>query len=318
MDNNAGMSTKDLLQKFATKERDFRNREFLAPYTPASKTAIVKMLGANYPFRVLGCKGHGIGIFRPVDRSCAKLVRDADFAEMRAYLDMLPKVNLILCYESDQGWIAYPMNLESSKKGLGLDSEIIVKNVTDCERFDVVTVRYDGAHFWFDEMFVGGDPIKSEQMRDCFLPNSMAQKMRMALGTLKSLTPEDRKSFDLALISWNLFQKVSTEDRIKKTFDGTGGHLGRYVLRGKNIEIRWKSSSGQEYTSLVKKDSLDVVSAGICLDPHDGTGSQDSKFHLKDLPFIIEQGEKRKEIVKRGLARGYDMGGNLDAEEEDY
>lgn len=305
--------SKDLLDKFAERERDFRQREFLAPFTPGSKTALVKMDGVNYEFRIVGHKDSGFGIFKPVDATCAKFEREPDYSQLRQYLDLLPKVNMILAYESDQGWVSYPMNLDSSKATLGLDSEIIVKNVSDSERFDVVTVRYDGAHFWHDEPFIGSDLSKSAAMRDCFVPDSTSQKMKEQLAQVKGLTPEDRRAFDLALMSWKLFQKVSTEDRIKGALSSGGGKLGRYVLRGDNVEIQWTSESGQKYTSLVKRGSLDVVSAGICL------SNEDSKFHLKDLPFIIDQGEKRRAIYRMGQARGFDMeGDDFDEYDDDY
>lgn len=297
------MQAKDLLKKLAERERDFRDREFLAPFTPASKTAIVKMDGANYEFRIIGHKGSGFGVFRPVDHSCARFIKQAECDQLRSYLDVLPKVNLILCYESEQGWIAFPMNLESARRTLGLDSEIIVKNVSDAERFDVVTARYDGAHFWYDEVFAGADVVKSEAMRLCFNPESTVKKMREQLAGVFALTPEDRKAFDIMLASWKLFTTVSTEERIRKMIEDGGGKLGKYVLRGDLVEVRWRSNSGGLYTSVVKKDTLDVVSAGICL------SGQDTKFHLKDLPFIIDQGEQRALIYRTGHARAFDMDG---------
>lgn len=294
---------KDLLSKFAQEERNFRQKEFLAPFTPKSRTAIVKMNGVNYDFRIVGHKsfGSGFGVFKPIDHSCAKFVKVAEYEQIRPYLDILPKVHMILCYETDDGWVSYPMNVESSKATLGLDREIIVKNVTDCERFDVVTARYDGAHFWFDEMFAGADVVKSEDMRNCFDPSTTVKKMRDALGAIKGLTPEDHKAFDVMLASWTLFKQVTTEDRLKHFIEPGGGKLKKYVLRGDHVEILWNSESGASYVSVVQKDTLDVVSAGICL------SGEDNKFHLKDLPFIVVQGEQRDAIYRTGNARAFNM-----------
>jgi hypothetical protein len=303
------MDARDLLNRMAEQERNFRQREFLAPYSPGSESVIVKMSGLNYRFGIRRARKSGLGVFKPVDPHNARFVRDADEELRRRYFDVLPDLKMILCFETDKGWVAFPMNLESSKRKLGLDCEVIVKNVTDCERFDAITVRFDGLHFWFDEMFAGADVIKSDEMRGCFTADRTEKQMLAALAQVKGVTPEDQRAFELAMESWKLFQKVTTEDRLRQFLEFGGGKLNSYVVRGENIEFKWQSRSGASYTSLAKKESMDVVSAGICLDPHDGTGPQDQQFHVKDLPFVIDEGERGRLVYRRGI--------NLD-DDDDY
>lgn len=291
------MDAKNLLKQIVERERDFRNREFLAPYTNGVRHAVIKLDGINYTFKVSGFTGSGIGIFQPKDHSCAIYSRDAEWQTARAFLDLLPKLHLILCYESDQGWVAYPMNAESTAKRFAFTGEVVVKGVTDAERFDVVTSRFDGVHFWYDDLFDGADMIKSEAIREAFNPNHTTDQMRKHFDTIKGKTPEDRQSFELAIASWQKFRKQTTESQIKQTLEIGGGKLCKYVVRGSNIEIKWKSASGQDYNSLVKKDSLDVVCAGICL------SHEDTKFHLKDLPFIVTRGEQGGLIYRTRDAR---------------
>lgn len=288
-----------LLNKFSEKEINFRQQRFFAPYTKFSKTAIIKLDGINYTFCVQGHKGDGFGIFEPIDYDRAKFIMDADYHQTKAYFDIIPQVHLTLCYESSHGWIAYPMNLNASKNAIGLDQEIIVLNVSNCEQFDVVTAGHDGVNFWFKEQFVGADIIKSHELRKCFI-DAIKQKKQTELN-VKGLTPEDRTVFSIAQNSWRLFQKSTTEDKIKTALTQAGGHLAKYVVRGDLIDIKWQSSSGKSYTSTVKTETFDVVSAGICLSGYD------SKFHLKDLPFIIEQGERRDLIYRTGDARLLDF-----------
>jgi hypothetical protein len=69
-------------------------------------------------------------------------------------------------------------------------------------------------------------------------------------------------------------------------------------VRGQNIEVKWNTKN-RKYTSLVKTGTLDVVSAGFCLDP--GTGPQDALFNLRDLPWIARHGENRDLIVPRAI-----------------
>jgi hypothetical protein len=294
---------RDILKRLVEKERNFRNREFLAPYTGQSRFVIVKMDGMNYRFKIAGIRRNaaGIGRFQPEDPTRARFVAEADDETKRQYLDVLPGVNLILCYETDYGWMAYPMNLQSAMAQIGLDSGVIVRNVTDAERFDVVVARFDGLHFWYDQLALGANAIKSAEMRDAFNPERSEQQMQDALDAVRGVTPEDRKAFAMNLESWKEFRKGLTEERLKEMLELGGGRLRSYVVRGDHIEVNWSSQSGQQYTSLVKKETLDVVVAGICLDPHDGTGPQDTNFHLKDLPFVMRQGEQRQRIVRRPI-----------------
>lgn len=298
------MDAKALRNKFAAKELELRNKEFMAPYAEEIRFAHVKINGIVHPFRIVGFKGHGFGVFAPRDGSSARFVRNADIADVRAYFDILPKLHFILCYETDKGWVGYPMNLESADKTLGLASETIIKNVTDCERFDVIVARYDSANFWYDEPFSGADLKKSSEMRECFCKGQTPDRMKQSLSRIKGLSPEDRTSFDLAIKSWHRFQQLTTESRIKQVLEESGAKLGSYVVRGENVEVRWTTDRGTAYTSMVNKDSLDVVSAGICLDPHDGDGPMDTKFHLRDLPYIMKQGEDKGVIVTRAINFG--------------
>lgn len=281
---------RELLKKFKAKEQELLNREFLSPYAPRIKHAIIKIDGLDYKFRIVGCKGTGLGVFKPIDKTCAKYINECDDEVKSRYLSLLPKVHLVLSFQSDDGWIAYPMNLESSRKRYGIEGEVYVRMVSDAERFDVVTASFSGFNFWHNEIFAGSDPIKSNLMREAFSLREQSYLMRNAFDKIKGITPEDRSCFQLALSSWKIFKKQTTEGRIKELLDIGGGKLDSYIVRGENIELRWRSSSGRSYNSLVNKNSFDVVSAGICLS--DG----DSNFHLKDLPGVIKEGEDRSLI----------------------
>lgn len=267
----------DLLVKVSAKERELRQREFFSPYTPDSKFAVVKMVGTNYKFRILGANGSGFGVFCPTDPTCARFVKEADLLQSQSYLSLWPKVYLILVCNTDLGWCAFPFNLSSAKAQLGLEQEVIVRNVSDVERFDVVVARYDGMRFWYEEPFAGADPVKAAALRDCYIN----RKMKKIAG----ITPEERKSFDMSLSALQMVQRLTTEGRIKETLATAGSSLEEYVIRGRNIEISWQAQSGAVHNSLIDAKTFDVVSAGICV--NDG----DRKFHLRDLPGIVKKGE---------------------------
>ena len=284
---------RQLIEKISITEKQIRSREFFAPFTETSKRVYVKVDGINYAFRIVGQHGSGFGIFRPIDFSCAKYISGASIDITRNYLDALPKLHFILAYETNKGWVGYPFNLESAQKTIGLNSQAIIDNVSDVQRFDVITGRFDGMHFWFDEIFHGSDPLKADRMRVCFesYPNSV-KLMRKHCELIKSITPEEIQTFNLAVDSWVIFQATSTEDILAGSLARGGGKFRSYVIRGDNIEVKWTSERGSDYTSLVKKESFDIVSAGICLE------GEDHKFNLKDLPGVIREGEQSDLIYR--------------------
>ncbi len=298
---NQKLDPRHLLDRIVEKEKKFRSKNFVAPYTAGSKTAIVRMEGINYTFRIVGFTGSGFGVFTPIDATCAKFTKEAECDVVQNYLSLFPKIHFVLAFETDLGWCGYPLSVDSTKKRFGLDREVIVRNASDVERFDVVVVRYDGNYFWYEGLFAGGDPIKSSFLRDCFALRENAQQMGSALKNISGLTPEEEKAFGLAIASWKEYNRSTTEGRLRETLGRDGALLSSYVIRGQNIEINWRARSGGSYVSVVNKDSLDVESAGICLDGYD------KRFHLKDLPDVIAQGEREGAIYHTHRSRPIDF-----------
>lgn len=276
------IDAKELLRKFSSKEADVRTKEFVSPYNEKTKTAIVSIDGLVYKFAISGFNGSGIGRFKPANALSAVYVSEAEFDERIIYLESLPVLNVILSYQNDKGWIAVPHDANLAKNRFGIEGPLIVHNVSDAQAFDTIKTRYDGNSFWYEDFASFADLIKSQEMRTAFSMYAKKKEIR-----IPKTTPEDNAAFELAKKSWEFFVKTSTESRIKELLENGGANLGSYVVRGDNIEIKWKSSSGSKYNSVVKKDTFDVVTSGICL------SGQDLKFHLKDLPGIIERGERR-------------------------
>ena len=254
--------------------------------------AIVKMDDMNYKFHISGHSGNGIGVFSPVDETHATYKEEASWELSHNYMKVLPFIHMILAYEVEDGWVAHPMHSATAKTKLGLMGEIVVHNVSDAERFDVVTVRFDGVSFWHDDVFIGADLTKSYGMREAFNADWTPSKMRKKLEEVKGITPEDHLAFTLAVDSWIHFKKVSTEDQLQEVLSPGGGKLKKYIVRGKNLEVQWTSRSGRLYTSTVNKESFDGICAGFCVD------GEDTKFHLKDYPYIAAIGEEANAIYE--------------------
>lgn len=279
-----------ILDKMIAKEKSFRHKRFFAPFTPNTKTAVVKLDGMNYVFKI-NCPGTGFGFFQSLDGVKADLIEMSSLDSVRQYLDILPRIHLILCYETNYGWVAYPLHLESAKKKLSVSGPIIVRSVADCQRFDVIVARFDGLYFWYDEIFSGEDPFKSEEIRQCFT-GFQSKPMFQKFEKLSGVSPERKTAFEIAVGSWEEFRKTTTEENLQNLLVQGGGSLKSYIVRGDNLEVNWDTSSGSRYISIVDKETFDVLSAGICL------SGEDTKFHLKDLPYIVFQGEQQQAIYR--------------------
>ena len=297
-------NARNLLAKIAAKEKDQRQREFLAPYCEGLKHAFVKIEKVAYRFKIVGFQGSGFGIFKPIDPTCARFIRDADPILVSEYLEKLPRIYLILVCETDLGWCAYPFNASSAKSNIGVEQEIIVRGVSDVERFDVVAARYDGIGFWFEEPFVGADPIKAEALRESFAKRESLSETSEAVQGIKGLTPEEKRAFQLAVSSWKAFQKVTTEGRIRSMLAAGGAELDSYVIRGDSIELAWRSRAGGFYSTVINKETFDVEAAGICVE------SKGDTFHLQDLPGVIREGEDSDLIYRTRDTRFMDLDGD--------
>lgn len=275
-------SNAEIFKSIINREREFRIKEFLAPYTEESKIAVIKMDGLNYKFHISGFSGSGIGKFVPVSPTHARYLSEANQDLIKLYFNNLPLLRVILCYETNFGWVAYPANISVARNKFFLDGEVVVKNVATANRFDLVLTRFDGLHFWFDGVCSTTNSDKAKDMRDCFIPKYTPDQMREALKKVSGITPEDTSAFELAI--------SSAENILNEYLTTGGGSLTSYVVQGPNIEIKWKSAAGNSYTSLVDKESLDVISTGVCL--------TDDTLHLKDLPFLAESIENYRVPIR--------------------
>ena len=93
----------DLLNRFATEEKQFLNREFLAPALPGGVVG-VRIGGVVCKIRIDPTTFEGWGVFQPVSHTEAKLVRQATLSERRSYLDLFPLIRQIVCRRAGNTW----------------------------------------------------------------------------------------------------------------------------------------------------------------------------------------------------------------------
>lgn len=283
---------KNVFNKLAKQEREVRVRDFVSPYVERSKFAFVKFANMSYRFRIIGFNNDGFGIFHPIDPLTARFVKQADFDVIRQYLSVLPVFKFIIVCETDIGWCACPYNTESMAKKIGEATEVIIRLASDVQRFDVINTRFDGYTFWFDSLSTEIDVNVSIRLRNIFQKSQQFNYVEERLDDIPGLTPEYKTAYKLAISALQLSKKNTVEGNIKKFLGRGQAELDSYVIRGDNIEIKWRTISNRIYHSLIDVKTMDVVSAGICL------SGQDNKFHLKDLPGVVNEGERRGAIVR--------------------
>ena len=146
---------------------------------------------------------------------------------------------------------------------------------------DVVEWLPFGSNFWFETIKFGADVERKEKLRERIESQSYAIPKDLESG----LTPEERIAFGFA----SQFHKQATMSNLEKRLHGElgkyGASMSKYVERGENVSVQWKDEyTGSTYTTVLKKDSLDVVTAGICL------SGGDKRFDLQSLVGVVREG----------------------------
>src|SRR5918912_142236 len=97
----------DILNRLAAAEEEFLSREFLAPL-PRGGQVQVRIAGVVCRLKVKPPDFEDWGVFRPLSRTAARLVRPARLAERQRYLELFPRLRLILCGRAGEHWLAIP------------------------------------------------------------------------------------------------------------------------------------------------------------------------------------------------------------------
>lgn len=268
-----------LLSKMAAQEKRILDNDIFAPYIKGGSKILLRVNGVIYKLKTPRFKHDGFGIFNAINGNDAKLIRDAELYESEGYLHLLPKVDFILVYKMSR-WLAYPANINSFKHRFNCEPSLITILMADnIEVMDTIEARFDGVNFWFDRVKFGTDIERKENLR-----NRLENQQYMVTKNLQSgLTPEEIKAFKYASEFHKEANKSNLEKRLEKEFGCTGAAMDKFIERGKNVEVQWKDG-GNKYTSVLNKDDLSVVTAGICL------SGGDKLFDLQSLVTVCREG----------------------------
>lgn len=280
------MSQSNSLSPTFDQQLSLREKCFLAPYTENSKSIAVRISGINYIFRIVGHSNNGVGLFRPVDLTCARFLKESDPEQAEEYFSIFPRIEVTLITETNLGWCGY-INTSHTVENKELHGKIvIVRNVMSAKRFDTVISRLDLlGGIWYDSLS-DGNSFKSERMRQCFSVQDVVQS-KLNLTKIEDIGPDDIKVFSLALDCRRTFILVNKQKKLDSGFFDNLYNTNDFIVDGSNIELEWMSSNPDWSFLVGDKKHLNVMSLGIYNE------GENTKFNINKIITIDE-------IMQRG------------------
>lgn len=268
----------DALDRLAAEERKFVDAEFLAPVLRGGRVG-VRIAGVVCQMRASPADFEGFGVFRATSHAAASLVREAKLSERRKYLQLFPRVLLVVSSRTPKATRAVPSNEPDAR--FSVDGEIPLRLVDEAELFDTIVARFDGSQFWFDELDPRADPAAAPYLREALA--KMADPKRLARP---ALTPGHRAAYLLnyreRLSSIVEDERTRHERRLRDALEHAGASLRDFSEHQNEYRVTYEVD-GRRHVSVVRKDNLTVQTAGICL------SGRDRDFDLGSLVGVLRE-----------------------------
>jgi hypothetical protein len=153
-----------------------------------------------------------------------------------------------------------------------------------------IVTRFDGAQFWFEGPDTRADPGAAAYLRESLQKNVVPSRLART-----GLTAEHRTAYTLhhAMRQEALAreERARPESRLRQALTHAGANLRDFSEWADVYRVSYEVD-GQRHTSVVRKDNLAVVTAGICL------SGRDSDFDLGSLIGVLREGEDAGRIVR--------------------
>jgi hypothetical protein len=285
------MSIHDLLNKMEAAEEAFLETEFLAPILPGRQVR-VRIAGVICTLHVVGTAELGWAILKPLSMDRAKIVVKPSLRQIRDYLALFPALKLLLISRIGRDWLALPAHRGDNR--FHIEGAVRVHLVMGAEQFQQIIARFDGGHFWFQEIDRRRSPAIAAYLRDALAAETLPEQLHKP-----TLTAEEREVYGLLYTALEDARRDQVEVRLADALAHAGATLSSYIEREDAYTITF-DVDGQTHRSSVHRDDLTVLTAGICL------SGEDRKFDLQSLVGVIREGRQRGQIV------------HTDGEDEDF
>ena len=283
------MRNKALFEKLAAAERKFFGADFFSPVLKG-KPVRVRIEGIIVTLKIRPNDFEGWGVFKATSQQEARLKREPTMPEKRLYLDCFPRFSLVVCRQGDR-ILGVPANQGDGR--IKIQGQVPISLPHEVRLFDTVDVRWDGENFWYDRPSTFRSPKSANQLRDLFTEETDPEKV-----DFPGLTAEEKLAYQLAFLFEIESKKDREEEKIKMALERAGGVYRSYVQRGDTYTVEF-DVDGERHRSTVDRNTLSVVTAGICLVDHDTGVAHDSDFDLQSLVSVIREGQGRHLIYRR-------------------
>jgi hypothetical protein len=268
----------DALSRLAAAEEQFLASEFLAPVVRGGMVQ-VRIAGVVCRLSITPRAFEGWGVFRPTSHKAARLVRQATLSERQRYLELLPRVWLILCGREQSRWLAILAHQGDVR--FRINGIVLVRLVEEAELFDVVVTRFDGAQFWYEGADDRSDPGAAAYLRKAL--ESLTEPLAL---DRPGLTVEQRTAYALQYTPRQEEVQASARDpneaRLRQALDRAGAGFLSYQDRADVYTVTYEVD-GRQHVAAVAQGDLTVQAAGICL------SGQDANFDLQSLVGVLRQ-----------------------------
>ena len=298
------MPLDDLLDSLEDAEKRFTGTLFIAPLVGSSQV-MVRIAGIVCKLRV-SRNSHreaafsGWAILRALSTSRAAFVRPATLSEIAHYLDLFPKVDLILVERQSthegEGWLA--SHAQQGDRRFKIPGLVPLRLAeAGLTRFETVVARFDGREFWYEKKDPRRDPAIAAYLQAKLLERD-GKGLPPKVETLhkRGLSREERQAYNLIRSALEAAARDFDEERLADALAHAGAQLTAYFERGNEYVVRYLVD-GQEHVSTIHRENLQVISAGICL------AGEDQRFDLASLVGVLREGRR---------------GGRLENMEEDW
>ena len=126
-----------------------------------------------------------------------------------------------------------------------------------------IVARFDGSHFWFQEVDRRRSPAIAAYLREAFAAETSPDDLHKP-----TLTAEERDACRLAYQAIEAARRDRVEARLAHALAHAGAELASYIEREDAYTVTFVVD-GQTHRSTVHKDDLTVLVAGICLSGQD-------------------------------------------------
>lgn len=280
------MNFDELFRKTKENEESIRRKKFIAPVVKGGKVT-TSIDGLVYEFRINDPEYEGWAVLKPVSPMEARIEGDPRRNNIRKYLSCFPLLDLILItgVDNSHSFLAYPAHREDYLKRFGVGREVYVHLVDDGEAFRWVKAAFDGANFWFVSHHRG----RSRQVA-AYLKESLNELVDPVDLKFPDLRPEEKTAYNIAIEDLLEKGKTDTERKLERALGFAGAKLVSYSETEDNYRVRW-TADDREHISVIKRDDLSVLSAGICL------SDRDDDFDLTSLVGVMKEASRNGQYV---------------------